>query len=680
MCRSAIWTNVWVSTSTDHARSTRGPHRAPDILLVMVKDRDSGLGRRVWALFTPYRRSLVLIVVAVLFSSGIGILTPFLTQAVFDRALFPAQGGSGAGGGVRLSLLAWLVGGMVAVPVVSALIGVFQTYQTTLLGNRVMADLRGRLFEHLQRMDLSFFTATRTGAIQSRLANDVGGVQSVLSETASSILGNVVTVASALIAMLVLSWQLTIVAVALVPLFVVLQIRVGRVRRKLAGRTQESLSDMTAITEESLSVSGVLLAKVFNRQSYEVQRYREENARQVDLQVRQAMTGQSFFAVVQTFLGITPALVYLVAGILIVMGSGTVVTAGTVVAFTTLQTRLLFPTVNLLRVSLDVQTSLALFGRIFDYLDLTPRIVDAPDARTLDTATVSGRVELQHAWFSYPAGEVAGAGPAPEVAESDRTYAISDVSFTVEPGQLAAIVGPSGGGKTTLSYLVPRLYDVDRGRVLIDGHDIRELTQASVADAIGMVTQDTYLLHSTIGDNLRYAKPDATQQELETAALAANIHDRIMSFAEGYDTVVGERGYRLSGGEKQRLAIARVLLKDPRILILDEATSALDTTSERLVQQALENATKRRTTIAIAHRLSTILGADVILAVEGGKVVERGTHAELLAMDGLYARLYTEQFAGGKVEVRCQDGVRFRDGRTLVSQHAAVGDASEKVA
>ncbi|WP_296368332.1 ABC transporter ATP-binding protein [Pseudonocardia sp.] len=326
----------------------------------MAKNRYSGLGRRVWALFTPYRAMLVLIVVAVLLSSGLGILTPFLTQAVFDRALFPVDGG-----GVRLSLLAWLVGGMVAVPVVSALIGVFQTYQTTLLGNRVMADLRSRLFEHLQRMDLSFFTATRTGAIQSRLANDVGGVQSVLSETASSILGNVVTVASALVAMLVLSWQLTIVAVALVPLFVVLQIRVGRVRRRLAGRTQESLSDMTAITEESLSVSGVLLAKVFNRQSYEIQRYREENARQVDLQVRQAMTGQSFFAVVQTFLGITPALVYLVAGVLIVMGSGTAVTAGTIVAFTTLQTRLLFPTVNLLRVSLDVQTSLALFGRIF---------------------------------------------------------------------------------------------------------------------------------------------------------------------------------------------------------------------------------------------------------------------------------------------------------------------------
>ena len=608
------------------------------------------LGRRVWALFTPYRASLVAIVIAVLLSSGLGIITPFLTQATFDRALFPADGV------VRIELLVWLVVGMIAVPVVSALIGVYQTWQTTLLGNRVMADLRGRLFEHLQRMDLAFFTATRTGAIQSRLANDVGGVQSVLSETASSILGNVVTVVAALVAMLLLSWQLTIVAVALVPLFVVLQIRVGRVRRALAGRTQESLSDMTAITEESLSVSGVLLAKVFNRQADEVRRYKDENARQVDLQVRQAMTGQSFFAVVQTFLGVTPALVYLVAGLLIVAGTGTAITAGTIVAFTTLQARLLFPTVNLLRVSLDVQTSLALFGRIFGYLDLVPRIVDAPDARVL--SGVTGRVEFEHVWFAYP-------------STGDEPWAVRDVSFVVEPGQLAAIVGPSGSGKTTLSYLVARLYDVGRGRVLIDGQDVRELTQASVADAIGMVTQDTFLLHSSIADNLRYAKPDATQAELEEAARAANIHDRILSFSEGYDTVVGERGYRLSGGEKQRLAIARVLLKDPRILILDEATSALDTTSERLVQEALEHATRRRTTIAIAHRLSTILGADVILAVENGQIVESGTHAELLARNGLYARLYTEQFAGGKVEARCSDGVRFCDGTTLVERGAA---------
>jgi ATP-binding cassette subfamily B protein len=424
---------------------------------------------------------------------------------------------------------------------------------------------------------------------------------------------------------------------------------------------------MTAITEESLSVSGVLLAKVFNRQAYEVERFRAENARQVDLQVRQAMTGQSFFAVVMTFMNVTPALVYLVAGALIAAGTG--VSAGTIVAFTTLQGRLMFPTVNLLRVGLDVQTSLALFNRIFEYLDLEPRIVDAPDARVLAPSTAAGRVELQGVWFAYPAVDLPGGAPETNGAAPERAWAVSDVSFVVEPGQLAAIIGPSGSGKTTLSYLVPRLYDVDRGRVLIDGQDVRELTQASVADAIGMVTQDTYLLHATVADNLRYAKPDATKAELAEAARAANIHERILSFAEGYDTVVGERGYRLSGGEKQRLAIARVLLSDPRILILDEATSALDTTSERLVQQALENATRQRTTIAIAHRLSTVLGADVILAVDAGRIVERGTHAELLARGGLYARLYTEQFAGGAVEARCADGVLFRDGTTVCDQH-----------
>ena len=522
-------------------------------------------------------------------------------------------------------------------------------------------------------MELAFFTSTRTGEIQSRLGNDVAGVQGVVTDTASSILGNSVTVVSALVAMVILSWRLTLVALVLIPVFVVLQVRVGRVRRRIAGKTQGSMADMTAITQETLSVSGVLLAKVYDRQRTEVERYAGENARQAELQVRQTMTGQSFFAVVQAFFGLTPALVYLVAGLSIggvfLAGSGDTLTAGTIVAFTTLQTRLLFPVVNLLRVGVEVQTSLALFERIFAYLDLRPRIVDAADARALPKAEVEGHVGFDDVRFRYAGGDRADA------ETGEQPWTLDGVTLDVPAGQLVAFVGPSGAGKTTASYLVPRLYDVDSGRVTLDGHDVRDLTQSTLAEAVGVVTQESYLFHGTVRENLRYAREDATDAEVEAAARAANIHDRVERLEDGYDTTVGERGYRLSGGEKQRLAIARVILSDPRVLILDEATSALDTTSERLVQAALESVMEGRTTIAIAHRLSTVLAADQIFVFDRGRVVERGTHTSLLAARGLYAQLYDEQFAGGKVEARCDDGVVFADGDVL--RHAPHGDRTE---
>ncbi|HVE28523.1 MAG TPA: ABC transporter ATP-binding protein [Mycobacteriales bacterium] len=624
----------------------------------MVDAGEAGLTRRVAELFTPYRARLVLIGTAILVTSVLGIANPFLTKAVFDQALFVP-------GGPDLRLLFILVALMIVIPMVSALIGVGQTFLTTSLGNRVMQDLRNRLFVHLESMHLGFFTGTRTGDIQSRLGNDVGGVETVVTQTASSILSNAVTVIASLVGMLLLSWQLTLVAIALLPLFVVLQIQVGRVRRRIAGRTQTSLSEMSSITQESLSVSGVLLAKIFNRQPFEIARYQTENETQAALQVRQAMTGQVFFAVVGTFFGITPALVYLVAG-LTAGGSSGLLSAGTLVAFTTLQTRLLFPIVNLLRVALDVQTSLALFARIFAYLDLTPAIVDEPGARPLPAPGARGEVGLDHVWFRYPSDP-----PTPEPADDAPGWALRDLSLRVRPGQLAAVVGPSGAGKTTLSYLVPRLYDADRGRVTLDGTDVRDLTLDSLASVIGMVTQETYLFHASIRDNLRYAVDDATDAQLEAAARAANIHDRIMSFPDGYDTIVGERGFRLSGGERQRLAIARVILKDPAVLILDEATSALDTTSERLVQEALEQVLVGRTTIAIAHRLSTILAADVIFALDGGRLVEQGTHEQLLELDGLYASLYRQQFGSGAVQARCADGLLLADGTVIPATEPA---------
>lgn len=577
--------------------------------------------RRIAGLFVPHRRAIALTVVLVLISAALSVIPPLLTQQAFDRGLFPPSGGP------DVPVLAVLVGAMIGLWIASAGIGVWQTYLTATVGNKVMGAMRMRLFGHLQRMELAFFTRTKTGVIQSRLQNDVGGVASVLNNTISSVLGNTVTVIAAVVAMLLLSWQMTLVAVVLLPLLVIAQRKVGQVRARIAGQTQESLSDMTAITQETLSVSGILLAKSFNQQRSEIQRYGDENRNQIGLQVRQQMSGQWFFAIVQIFLSIIPAVIYLVAAYLIL--GGVPITAGTIVAFTTVQSRLLFPTVGLLRVVLDLQTSGALFARIFEYFDLRPAITDAPTAEPVDVTRV-GHVAFDDVSFTYPDGE------------ADKPT-LRGVSFELQPGQFAAFVGPSGAGKTTISYLVPRLYEATAGSVRFAGQDVRDLEHEDLMRHIGIVSQETYLFHATIGDNLRYAKPDATDADLERAARAANIHETIASFPDGYDTVVGERGYRLSGGEKQRIAIARVLLKDPPVLVLDEATSALDSISERVVQTALDTAARGRTTISIAHRLSTIRDADVVFVLDHGQIVEQGTHDELLALGGTYATLHEQQ-------------------------------------
>ncbi|MBN2177266.1 MAG: ABC transporter ATP-binding protein [Demequinaceae bacterium] len=585
------------------------------------------LWRRVGRMFVPYRRRIAVTAVLVVVSSALTVAPPLVVQRIFDRALFPADSS-----GPHLHLLAVLVGVMVGLYLLAAGLGVWQTWLTSNVGNRVSGDLRVALFRRLQSMDLAFFTRTKTGVIQSRLQNDVGGVSGVLTSTVTSIVGNTVTVAASLAAMLVLDPRLTLIAVVVMPVLVVVQRRVGQIRARIATATQESLSELTSITQETLSISGILLSKAYNRQRFETERYSKENANQIRLQVRQAMSGQWFFAMVTVIVSSVPAVIYLAAGIFMDRGAGAGITAGTIVAFTAIQGRLLFPLMSLMRVALDIQTSRALFARIFEYLDLVPAIEDAADAvGVADAPGPVGRVEFRDVTFRYPD------------ASGRSRPTLDRVSFVAEPGQRVAFVGPSGAGKTTIVYLAPRLYEASSGAVLFSGEDVRRLRHESVVDHIGIVSQETYLFHATIAENLRYAKPDATDAGIEAACRAANIHDAITSFEDGYATVVGERGYRLSGGEKQRIAIARVLLKDPEVLLLDEATSSLDTMSEKVVQAALDEASRGRTTITVAHRLSTVRNADVIHVLEAGRIVESGNHRQLLAAGGLYARLAAEQ-------------------------------------
>jgi len=627
----------------------RGAHGF-GLILEETKPVDRKTLRRVITAFKPYKRQVTLVATLIFVTATLGVVNPILIKVIFDTALFCADGCP------DLPRLYFLVGLMIAVPVITGAIGVGQTYVANIVGQRVMQDFRNALYRHLQHMPLRFFTTARTGEIQSRISNDVGGVQSVITDTASSILSNVVILISTLAAMLLLSWQLTVLSLFMMPFFIWLTTKVGKARKEVARNTQKSMAELTSITEETLSVSGILLSKAFGRQRYEIKRFREENAKLSGLQLKQQMIGRSFFATIQIFFSITPALVYLVAGWVIAdrgfANAG--ITAGTIVAFTTLQSRLFFPVGQMLQVTVEVQSASALFERIYEYLDMPREIEDAPDAMALAPEDVEGRVRYRGVSFRYdspPPGDVP-TSPVPPTSPEDRgrEWAIRGVDLEIEPGQLAALVGASGAGKTTMTYLTPRFYDVQEGSIEIDGYDVRGLKLTSIGDIIGMVTQETYLFNMTIRQNLLYGNPDATQEQIEAAAKAAFIHDRIMEMPEGYETMVGERGYRMSGGEKQRLAIARVILKDPRILILDEATSALDSYSERLVQEALQPLMVGRTTIAIAHRLSTILAADVIFVLDRGEVVERGTHEELLALGGAYAKLYREQFKSGALQ------------------------------
>ncbi|MFD7695795.1 ABC transporter ATP-binding protein [Streptomyces sp. NPDC059805] len=567
--------------------------------------------RRILRLFRPYRGRLAVVGVLVGASSLVGVATPFLLREILDVAI--PQG--------RTGLLSLLALGMILSAVLTSVFGVLQTLISTTVGQRVMHDLRTAVYGRLQRMSLAFFTRTRTGEVQSRIANDIGGMQATVTSTATSLVSNLTSVVATIVAMIALDWRLTVVSLLLLPVFVWISRRVGNERKKITTQRQKQMAAMAATVTESLSVSGILLGRTMGRSDSLTKAFSDESEQLVDLEVRSSMAGRWRMAVITIVMAAMPAFIYWTAGLALQVG-GPQVSIGTIVAFVSLQQGLFRPAVSLLSTGVQIQTSLALFQRIFEYLDLPIDITEREEPVHLDR--VKGEVRFEDVEFRYD-----GKGAA----------ILDGIDVTVPAGSSLAVVGPTGAGKSTLGHLVPRLYDVTGGRVTLDGVDVRDLDFDTLAQAVGVVSQETYLFHASVADNLRFAKPDATDEELHAAAEAAQIHDHIAALPDGYDTVVGERGHRFSGGEKQRLAIARTILRDPPVLILDEATSALDTRTEHAVQQAIDALSANRTTITIAHRLSTIRGADQIVVLDAGHVAERGTHEELLTRDGRYAAL-----------------------------------------